>query len=97
MLFYSRISLHRGPDDFRPSFAALGRLRAIVPGIPVMALTATANQETPKAICNLLKMSFPVKIHIRSDRANGSYYVFDSPNGDMSVFDKFVDLVKDPS
>ncbi len=26
-----------------------------------------------------------------------SYYVFDSPNGDMGVFDKLVDLVKDPS
>ena len=34
--------------DFRPEYAELGRLKSLFPNVPVIALTATADQQTQK-------------------------------------------------
>ena len=45
-----------GGDEFRPSFANLSNLRTIFPGVPLTALTATANLKSRKLIAQVLGM-----------------------------------------
>jgi ATP-dependent DNA helicase RecQ len=42
--------------DFRPEYARLGELRDVLPGVPVMALTATATPRVRTELCRLLRM-----------------------------------------
>jgi ATP-dependent DNA helicase RecQ len=42
--------------DFRPEFARLGELRSCLPGVPLMALTATATSKVRKALVRVLGM-----------------------------------------
>ena len=44
-------------QDFRPEYAQLGILREALPGVPVMALTATATQNVQAEIRRLLRMN----------------------------------------
>lgn len=57
--------------DFRPEYATLGKLRALLPGVPFVALTATA---TPKCIEDIRK-SLKLKPSYRLHRAS-----FNRPN-----------------
>ncbi|MDW7772235.1 MAG: DNA helicase RecQ [Desulfobulbaceae bacterium] len=64
--------------DFRPEYCKLGRLRQFFPGIPIIALTATAEAHTRKDIMERLRL-------------NGSKcYIsgFDRPNIRYSVLEK---------
>ena len=45
--------------DFRPSYLEIARIRHLLPGIPVLALTATATPEVIKDICEKLSIEEP--------------------------------------
>ncbi|CAJ0992563.1 ATP-dependent DNA helicase RecQ [Pantoea sp. Nvir] len=65
--------------DFRPEYGALGQLRQFLPQLPVMALTATADETTRADIIHMLHMQDPL-IHISS---------FDRPNICYTLVEKF--------
>ena len=68
----------------------LGRLRAIIPRTPIMALTATGNQATVDLITKTLYMTNPKMIYIQPNRSNLKHSVVEIANGDLTVFDKYV-------
>jgi ATP-dependent DNA helicase RecQ len=45
--------------DFRPAYLRIAVLRADLPGIPVLALTASATKEVQEDICNKLEFEKP--------------------------------------
>ena len=60
--------------DFRKDYALLGKLRALLPNVPVVALTATA---TPKCVADIrksLKMSKQAVVHASSFNRPNLYY-----------------------
>ncbi len=65
--------------DFRPEYCAIGGLRQHLPGVPVIALTATADNTTRSDICSRLRLSDPL-IHISS---------FDRPNIRYTLVEKY--------
>lgn len=65
--------------DFRPEYASLGRLKQWFPHIPVMALTATADEATQQDMLSRLNLTDPL-IHIAS---------FDRPNIRYTLVEKF--------
>ncbi len=65
--------------DFRPEYAMLGRLKQWFPTIPVMALTATADEATRQDMLSRLNLHDPL-IHIAS---------FDRPNIRYTLVEKF--------
>jgi len=65
--------------DFRPEYGALGQLRQRLPEVPVMALTATADETTRNDIVRLLQLHDPL-IQISS---------FDRPNIRYTLMEKF--------
>ncbi|WP_298771211.1 DNA helicase RecQ [uncultured Shewanella sp.] len=60
--------------DFRPEYAALGQLREHFSHVPIMALTATADQATRHDICQRLTIE-PYKLLTSFDRPNIRYTV----------------------
>ena len=65
--------------DFRPEYAELGRLRHLFPHIPLVALTATADDATRQDILNRLTLNDPL-VHLAS---------FDRPNIRYTLVEKF--------
>ncbi|MEY1425550.1 ATP-dependent DNA helicase RecQ [Morganella morganii] len=65
--------------DFRPEYCSIGELRQHLPGVPVIALTATADNTTRSDICSRLRLSDPL-IHISS---------FDRPNIRYTLVEKY--------
>lgn len=65
--------------DFRPEYCAIGELRQHLQGVPVIALTATADNTTRSDICSRLCLSDPL-IHISS---------FDRPNIRYTLVEKY--------
>ena len=60
--------------DFRPDYATLGQLRALLPNVPFVALTATA---TPRCVADIrksLKMSKSAVVHQSSFNRPNLYY-----------------------
>jgi ATP-dependent DNA helicase RecQ len=66
--------------DFRPSYLRIVALRDTLPGIPVLALTASATPEIGKDICLRLKMKEPVVFTQTFLRPNLSFSVLKTPS-----------------
>jgi ATP-dependent DNA helicase RecQ len=56
--------------DFRPEYAALGELRARFPGVPLIALTATADPQTREDIVRVLGLQDARRFVASFDRPN---------------------------
>ncbi len=63
--------------DFRPEYIQLGRLHQMFPGVPMMALTATAEKQTRLDILHRLNLTNPLKIVAGFDRPNIRYTLID--------------------
>jgi ATP-dependent DNA helicase RecQ len=65
--------------DFRPSYRKLGPLRELLPGVPVMALTATATPRVREEIEGELRLRDPERVTLSFDRPNLGWGVLDLP------------------
>ncbi len=66
--------------DFRPEYAALGILKTQFPEVPIIALTATADQQTRKDI--VVRLNYQPKKYVASfNRPNIHYQVVAKTNG----------------
>lgn len=73
--------------DFRPSYLKIAALREELPGVPILALTASATEEVQKDICEKLLFS-DYKIFRQSfSRPNLSYSAFNVPSRINKVLD----------
>ena len=71
--------------DFRPPYLRIGELRKYLPGVPVMALTASATPVVARDICDKLLLEDPA-VHRRSFlRPNISYVVRESYDKDAQL------------
>ncbi len=72
--------------DFRPSYLEIGKLREYLPGVPVLALTATATNEVVEDIQEKLKFRIRNVIRGEFTRENLVYFVryTDSKIADLS-------------
>ncbi len=61
--------------DFRPAYLEIGKLRKLLPGIPVLALTASATPRVADDICQRLGMINPARFVMSFSRPNISYVV----------------------
>lgn len=61
--------------DFRPSYLEIGNLRHLLPGIPLLALTATATHEVTQEIIERLELKEAVIIRDSFARPNLHYHV----------------------
>ncbi|MEO6133306.1 MAG: RecQ family ATP-dependent DNA helicase, partial [Saprospiraceae bacterium] len=61
--------------DFRPSYLDIGDLRQLLPGVPLLALTATATTEVTKEIIERLELKEVVVIRDSFARPNLRYHV----------------------
>lgn len=59
--------------DFRPSYLQISQVRKLIPGIPVLALTATATPEVVKDIQNQLQFKQENVFRMSFERKNLSY------------------------
>ena len=85
--------------DFRPEYIALNRIKASYPGIPVMALTATADKITRDDIATQLCLKNPY-IHLASfDRPNISLKVLANPGKAkrINIITRMIDRYPDDS
>ena len=63
--------------DFRPEYVQLGALRGLFPGIPLVALTATADDQTREDVRERLRLSGAPVFSAGFDRPNIRYTVAD--------------------
>ncbi|XP_057423229.1 ATP-dependent DNA helicase Q-like 1 [Lotus japonicus] len=61
--------------DFRPDYRALGSLKLNFPGVPIMALTATATHSVREDILNALRIPRALVLERSFDRPNLKYEV----------------------
>ena len=62
--------------DFRPSYLRIASFRKELPGVPVLALTASATEEVQKDICEKLEFKDHKVFRQSFERKNLSYSVF---------------------
>jgi len=76
--------------DFRPPYLELAKLRELLPGVPVLALTATATEFVRKDIVEKLEM-IDAQVFVKSfARDNLSYVVFDQED----KYKKLIDICR---
>ena len=76
--------------DFRPPYQQISKLREILPGVPVLALTATATEFVRKDILEKLEMKDP-QVFVKSfARDNLSYVVF----GQEDKYKKLIEICR---
>jgi hypothetical protein len=61
--------------DFRPNYRRLAELRAVLPGVPVLALTATATPRVRADIEAQLRLANPLRVVASFNRPNLHYVV----------------------
>jgi ATP-dependent DNA helicase RecQ len=61
--------------DFRPDYVQIGRIRGLFPGVPIVAMTATADPETRKDIIRQLGIEQATVYVAGFDRPNITYTV----------------------
>ncbi|GAA5911449.1 hypothetical protein JCM6882_005005 [Rhodosporidiobolus microsporus] len=61
--------------DFRPDYKEMGNLKRDYPGVPLIALTATANDRVKQDVMTNLSMSSPVMLTQSFNRSNLTYKV----------------------
>lgn len=66
--------------DFRPPYLRIAEIRAYLPGIPVLALTATATRKVVADIQNKLRFGQPNVFERSFERKNLAYVVFNEEN-----------------
>jgi ATP-dependent DNA helicase RecQ len=66
--------------DFRPSYLRIAALRALLPGVPLLALTASATPTVLKDIVDKLELKEPAIFRQPFTRPNLSYSVFTENN-----------------
>jgi ATP-dependent DNA helicase RecQ len=71
--------------DFRPSYLLISDFREFLPGVPVMALTATATEEVRTDIIDKLKMKSARVFKQSFARANLSYSTFAEENKERKL------------
>src|SRR5215207_9029556 len=76
--------------DFRPSYLRIAALRRELPGVPVLALTASATPDVQKDICEKLDFTSPDLFLQSFGRKNLSYSVFAAE----SKLARLVEIVK---
>lgn len=72
--------------DFRPSYLNINKLRHELPGVPLLALTATATPEVAADICHQLEMSSPECFRMSFSRRNLNYIVREAPTKIHEVY-----------
>lgn len=75
--------------DFRPEYLNLAQLKQLLPGVPLIALTATADRVTQKDIVQKLRLHEPAIFISSFNRANIRYTV--EPK--VGNFDKLLDFL----
>lgn len=66
--------------DFRPAYLRIAEIRALLPGVPVLALTATATPEVVKDIQTRLNFREENVFRMSFERKNLAYIVRDTDN-----------------
>lgn len=61
--------------DFRPSFLLIHQARSVLPGVPCLALTATATHRVRADIIKQLRLASPEVIVSSFNRPNLAYHV----------------------
>ncbi len=76
--------------DFRPAYLQISELRALIPDVPVLALTATATSEVVNDIQEKLEFKAPLSFRQSFYRSNLSYSVLYEPK----KLEKLVDILR---
>lgn len=71
--------------DFRPSYLDIAQIRDLLPGVPVLALTATATPEVVKDIQRQLHFSEENVFRMSFERSNLIYVVRETENKDAEL------------
>ena len=82
--------------DFRPEYRQLAQLRKHLPGVPFLALTATATPKVREDIARQLQMEKPEKFLASFNRPNLSYSILPKSQAERQVF-QFVHSRRDES
>lgn len=74
--------------DFRPEYIRLGKLHQMFPGVPLLALTATAEKQTRTDILQRLHLNNALHVRSSFDRPNIRYTLIDKqrPYEQLSTF-----------
>lgn len=71
--------------DFRPSYLQIAEFHALIPGVPIIALTASATEPVKLDICEKLQMRKPAVFQATFARSNLSYSAFFEENKDARL------------
>ncbi|XP_048258513.1 ATP-dependent DNA helicase RecQ-like [Haliotis rufescens] len=85
----------RNEKAFRPAYGTLGELRALAPGIPVIALTATATKSTRDVIINEMCLSGCEQILLCPNKENIKYWQISTSGNIRQDFSWLVALLRE--